>query len=163
MNIKLMALIFDEYQSDNPTKVLLLLSLANMANDDGVCSPSVKTLARHPRIGERQVRRYMAEFEESGLITRDNRYDENGQISNLYSLVIDRIISRSVGLSSTPSLSPDDTPRLTPMTGISLSPMTARTISSESSLETVTASSEDGTAVAVSPSDVSGKKTRPNR
>ena len=50
------------------TALLMLLAIADHANDDGVCWPSIGTLASKARVGERQAQRLVAALEESGAI-----------------------------------------------------------------------------------------------
>lgn len=47
----------------------MLLSLADQANDDGVCWPSVGSTARRCRLSERQVQRWIQVLVDKGLLT----------------------------------------------------------------------------------------------
>lgn len=49
--------------------LLVLLALADWANDEGVCWPSVPTIAKKSRLGVRQVRRILADLETAKVIT----------------------------------------------------------------------------------------------
>lgn len=51
-----------------PVKTLLLVVMADFADDDGWCYPSVATLARKVRISERTVQRAMREMQADGLL-----------------------------------------------------------------------------------------------
>ena len=42
--------------------LLVLLALADFANDEGICYPSQKTLAKKSRLSGRQVRRTVGEI-----------------------------------------------------------------------------------------------------
>lgn len=61
-------------------RLLVLLALADIANHDGVCWPSVPTLAQRTRLHEQTVRRHLGELAEQGAIEvepvpgRSNRY-----------------------------------------------------------------------------------------
>ena len=46
--------------------LLVLLALADFANDEGICYPAQKTLAKKSRLSGRQVRRTIGEIVESG-------------------------------------------------------------------------------------------------
>ena len=46
--------------------LLVLLALADFANDEGICYPSQKTLAKKSRLSGRQVRRTVGEIVGSG-------------------------------------------------------------------------------------------------
>lgn len=54
----------------SPTLRLLLLALADHANDDGVCWPSYRTLEARVGLSGRQLRRLIGEAESEGYITR---------------------------------------------------------------------------------------------
>ena len=55
------------------TELLVLLSLADHAGDDGTCWPSVPRLAQRARTSERHVRRILTKLEADGWITREIR------------------------------------------------------------------------------------------
>lgn len=58
----------------DPTQVLLLISLAAKADDDGTRSwPSAAWLAERARCSVRSVRRHMAELEQAGVIRRGDQ------------------------------------------------------------------------------------------
>lgn len=86
MSIKLMTKIWDcDYGQG--TKLLLLLALADMANDEGYCWPSYKTLARKIRVGEHHTIMLMNELVADGWITKEVRHrqdDPASQTSNGY-------------------------------------------------------------------------------
>lgn len=52
----------------DPTCMLVLLSLADQANDDGYCWPAVRSTARRCRISERQVQRWLNDLSDKGLL-----------------------------------------------------------------------------------------------
>ena len=56
--------------------------LARYAGEDGLCYPTVKTLAAEIGGGTRQTRRYIAELEHFQLIRRRNRFANRAQTSN---------------------------------------------------------------------------------
>ncbi len=64
---------------------LVLLKLADNANDDGVCWPSQKTLAAECAMGERTVNRKIAELEASGYLVIRRRGKRK---SNVYTLQV---------------------------------------------------------------------------
>lgn len=53
--------------------LLILLALADSANDEGVCWPSVATLARRGRVKDRQVRKVLSRLEDDGWLRRAER------------------------------------------------------------------------------------------
>lgn len=72
MSIKLMSLVWE--LDLPPGEKLVLLALADQANDAGVqCWPSVATIAKRSGQGERTVRRALADLEKLGHLTRNHR------------------------------------------------------------------------------------------
>ena len=65
--------------------------LADYANDDGVCYPSVETICRQLGLGESTVRTAIAELESAGWLRRESRRKGNRNTSNLYYLNADRL------------------------------------------------------------------------
>ncbi len=64
---------------------LVLLKLADNANDDGVCWPSQRTLAAECSMGERTVNRKIAELEAAGYLAIRRRGKRK---SNVYTLQV---------------------------------------------------------------------------
>ena len=67
-----------DYAAGSVTEKVLLLVLANYANEFGVSWPSQKTLADQTALGERTVRRVLADMEGRGVIRRIVRRRGNG-------------------------------------------------------------------------------------
>lgn len=65
--------------------LLVLLALADNADDDGRCFPSVLHVARKTRMTQRGVQKVMRELQSLGVLTVSPRSGPNG--SNLYKLV----------------------------------------------------------------------------
>ena len=72
MSIKLMSDVFN-VQGITHAQKLLLLALADAANDDGVCWPSIHRLASKAMVEERSVTRMLAELELRGFVVRELR------------------------------------------------------------------------------------------
>lgn len=83
MSIKIMNEVWEtsEHTGGN---LLVLLALADFADADAECWPSVSTLARKSRLTDRHVRRILLELEESGELQRVLNGGRNG--SNKYRL-----------------------------------------------------------------------------
>jgi hypothetical protein len=62
----------------DPTLKLLLIMIADKANEDNESWPSVGCLAKEVEIGPRQVQRGLAELESRGVLRREERFRENG-------------------------------------------------------------------------------------
>jgi hypothetical protein len=74
-------------QQLSPTPKLILMALADAANDCGVCWPSVSTLARKCCVSIRTVRRVMQKLAARRLLLTEQRYRKDGSCSsNRYQL-----------------------------------------------------------------------------
>ena len=60
------------------TALVIILALADFANDDGVCWPSVSTLARKARTGKRNVQYLLQRIVQSGEISIQEGAGPNG-------------------------------------------------------------------------------------
>jgi DNA-binding transcriptional regulator YhcF (GntR family) len=65
MSVKVMSRVWDE-SAHTGSALLMLLAIADHANDDGVCWPSVETLAAKARVQARQAQNLIAQLEQSG-------------------------------------------------------------------------------------------------
>ena len=70
MSIKIMSAVWERAPVDGGS-LLVLLAMADFANDNGICWPSVPSLARKSRLSERQVQRVLRDLEDSKLIMTD--------------------------------------------------------------------------------------------
>lgn len=76
------------------TRKLVLLKLADCANDDGVCWPTYETISKHCETERRNVMRYIKSLKEDGLVKVEHRMGPNGNRSNYYILNYQAIKSR---------------------------------------------------------------------
>lgn len=60
-------------QQMSPAQKAVLISLADQANDDGVCWPGIKTIAKRTCLSERAVQEAIAWLQTVGLVFRDYR------------------------------------------------------------------------------------------
>ena len=66
---------------------LVLMALADHADDDGICWPGIKGVAAKNRISERAVQRHLANLQEVGLLTVTPQYRLDGsRTTNLYQI-----------------------------------------------------------------------------
>jgi hypothetical protein len=66
---------------------LVLLALADQANDGGVCWPRQSTLAEKCGLGERALHKHLVELESGGYIVRERRHRRDGvRTSDLYTI-----------------------------------------------------------------------------
>jgi hypothetical protein len=68
MSIRLMAQVWEDTRVDSQAELLVLLALADHARDDGLCWPSMRTIAKKARIEERSAQRNVRRLIEKGLI-----------------------------------------------------------------------------------------------
>ena len=75
-----------EQKTGSATKKLILLLLADRANDKGTCYPSHTTISNDAEVSRRTVIRLLKELETMGLISIKNRSKDGKKTSNVYSL-----------------------------------------------------------------------------
>ena len=76
MSIKIMSYIWD-HSPQKGTHLLMLLTIADHANDQGEAWPSIKRLAHRCRVGERQAQYIIRDLEESGELVVDHAVGRN--------------------------------------------------------------------------------------
>jgi hypothetical protein len=72
VSIRVMTAVWDSPRVP-PGRLLLLLALADAANDEGVCWPSVPTLARKCRSSDRTIQRHLRDLVGVGLLAIEDR------------------------------------------------------------------------------------------
>jgi hypothetical protein len=82
MSIKIMTRVWESGVGP-ASRRLVLLALADSANDEGVCWPSIATLARKAGIGRTTAEDAVRSLEADGLLVRNRRFND----SNVYRLV----------------------------------------------------------------------------
>ena len=71
----------------SPAPKLVLMALADEANDGGFCFPSVAHRAKKCSIGERTVQRILRRLSEDGLVGVEQRFrKDRARTSNCYRL-----------------------------------------------------------------------------
>lgn len=77
------------FKSDLSTRArIVFMYLSYRSNKENTCFPSIKTIARECGMAVSTVKRALGDLDCSGYIKKDPRYrDDNGQTSNLYTLV----------------------------------------------------------------------------
>ena len=74
----------------NPTRKLVLLKLADNANDKGECFPSYQHIADHCEVSRRSVISHMDALIKMGLVEKKSRKNQDGSSSNLYILHLEK-------------------------------------------------------------------------
>lgn len=75
----------------NPIRKLVLLKLADNANDKGECWPSYQHIADQCEIGRSTVKAHIRALEEMGLVRREYRKTGDLNQSNLFHLTFDKL------------------------------------------------------------------------
>jgi hypothetical protein len=70
----------------SPTSKLVLVKLADNANEEGLCWPSMKKLVDHTELSERAVRKHLLVLEKMGLIFIERRNIDGVQLKNRFQL-----------------------------------------------------------------------------
>ena len=83
MSIKLMAAVW-EREDISATEALILLALADHANDEGNCYPSVGRLAKRCKMSDRGVQKIVQRLVERGLLEVDQQAGKRG--ANVFQL-----------------------------------------------------------------------------
>lgn len=79
-------------QCKTPTSKLILLLIANYADENNSAYPSKDHLSRLANCDERTIRRSLRSLQDQGLLNVEERYDHKGrQTSNRYFLVLDKM------------------------------------------------------------------------
>jgi hypothetical protein len=73
MSITWMGAVWDQAKDVKGTSLLVLLCVADHANEEGLCFPSVERIARRCRIGTRATYATLAKLEERGWLSRESR------------------------------------------------------------------------------------------
>ncbi|HAF0500187.1 TPA: helix-turn-helix domain-containing protein [Salmonella enterica subsp. enterica serovar Bareilly] len=97
----------------NPLRKLVLIKLADNANDNGECWPSYQHIADHCECSKSAVKEHISALIKLGLMTKENRVGVNngkGNTSNVYRL---HLTSTPVPPKSTP-VPPESTPPVPP-------------------------------------------------
>jgi biotin operon repressor len=79
-----------EQECPTATTKLVLLKLADNANDAGVCWPSMATIAQHCGIARETVVRTIKTLADAGLLSIEHRTAEGVKLPNIYHLPVAR-------------------------------------------------------------------------
>jgi DNA-binding MarR family transcriptional regulator len=76
------------YSSDLPHRArAVYMYLKDRTNKNGICWPSIKTIARELKLSRATVCRALDDLCKAGLLAKENRWRENGgKTSNLYKI-----------------------------------------------------------------------------
>ena len=91
----------------NPLRKLVLIKLADNANDNGECWPSHQHIADQCEIGHSTVRKHIAALVDMGFVTIKNRKGPKGNLTNIYTISICYEVAPPVPSDSTEGVPPD--------------------------------------------------------
>lgn len=88
MSVKLSSYVWDgcAHAGLKLTSVAIMARLADFSNDEGICWPSILTIARQIGAGESTVRTAIKQLEKEGWLTSEKRRKGNRNASNIYQL-----------------------------------------------------------------------------
>jgi len=91
MSVRIMSEVFERSKTQGNAR-LVLLSLADTCSDEGVCFPSIKTIAKKANISEETTRKFLHAFEKIGLVESEERFSPVGRrSSNTYKLNLNKV------------------------------------------------------------------------
>lgn len=96
---------------DNSGLKLVLLALADMANDAGECWPSRGTLAEMCELDPNSIRRHIQTLRKKRLIEVRERFADNRQRSNLFRLIGETWVSPSPETWVSPRITSNEPPK----------------------------------------------------
>ena len=71
------------YRMDLPHRAIsVYIYLSDRANKDGICWPSIPTIAKDLKLSESTTRRALDDLRKAGLVKTEQRYRENGGCSS---------------------------------------------------------------------------------
>lgn len=73
-------------KTGSPATKLVLIKLADNANDLGRCWPSLRHISEQTELTERSIREQIRKLEKAGLVTTERRYADGVQLPNGYTL-----------------------------------------------------------------------------
>ncbi|OUI57961.1 hypothetical protein AZZ98_001802 [Serratia marcescens] len=100
----------------NPLRKLVLIKMADNANDDGECWPSYQHIADHCECSKSAVKAHITALINMGLLSKENRLGSNngkGNTSNIYQLTL---------------VNPVSSENTAPMAGKSIAPVPSKSI-----------------------------------
>ena len=72
------------YRMDLPHRAISVYTyLADRANKDGICWPSISTISKDLKLSESTTRRALNDLRKAELVRTEQRYRENGGTSSL--------------------------------------------------------------------------------
>ena len=114
MSIRAMLWVLDELRDLPAGPTLVMVALADYADEDGTCWPSQERIASRARASERSVRRHLTWLQAQGLVSVEHRWAQRGvgrssRVSSVYRLPVGKVWTPAQGepqADSAPPVSP---------------------------------------------------------
>jgi len=91
MSVKIMSAVFDKSKTEGNAR-LILLALADCANEEGTCWPSISTISNMANVSVETCKKYLSAMEELKLVEVEDRFDKNGRrTSNIYRINVAKL------------------------------------------------------------------------
>ncbi|MDS0977225.1 conserved phage C-terminal domain-containing protein [Citrobacter portucalensis] len=90
------------------SSVAIMARLADFSSDEGVCWPSIETIARQLGAGPSTIRTAIAKLEKDGWLTRTQRRNGNRNASNVYRLNVAKLQAAAFSQLSDSDISKSD-------------------------------------------------------
>jgi len=129
MSIRLIDWAFNQ-NCKSPAQKLVLIKLADNANDEGKCWPSLSHISKHCQIDRAGISRHCKELASQGLIEIVPRFKDGVQLPNVYRLKIS-----DVGCCASATVLRQEQHGVAPVTTGGVAPGATRTVIREPSLE----------------------------
>jgi Helix-turn-helix domain len=99
MSIRMIDRVWTAAPTNEPAVLLVMLALADWANDEGFCWPAIESIGKKCRIGPRTVQRILRELKATGLLEVTGKGGRNKP--NLYHLMVPERVTSTTPFSST--------------------------------------------------------------
>ena len=96
------------------SSVAIMARLADFSSDEGVCWPSIETIARQLGAGPSTIRTAIAKLEKDGWLTRTQRRNGNRNASNVYRLNVAKLQAAAFSQLSDSDTSKSDASKIDP-------------------------------------------------
>jgi hypothetical protein len=97
VSVKIMSDVFEKSKTEGNTR-LVFLCLADCANDEGACWPSIRKISQKANLSEPMTKKHINALIAIGVVNRDEREDHSGrQTSNFYTVDVAKIGYDEIG------------------------------------------------------------------
>jgi len=90
----------------NPLSIVVYGALCSFADEEGVCWPSHKTIAKEANVSESTVKRALRQLEKKGFVFSEKRFDSNGSLTSKVYRVNKEKLGRIIDPTPSPKMTP---------------------------------------------------------